>query len=226
MNPLEAMPHHPAEIAMPKLLLVEGKDEENFFRVMLSHMGIHDVQPWEVGGKQQFASKFPGILVATGFEQVEKYAIIRDAEDDSIAAFQSVRDLLERHEQACPEKPGEFAAGSAGQPAVGVYIMPGGGRSGMLEDLCLATVSGHPVIRCVHSYMECLRASLQKKPSDEQRHPAPPYYPANPTKTSALAFLAGLYHDVRSVGVAALKGYWNFDHAALNDLRSFLAALR
>jgi hypothetical protein len=94
----------------------------------------------------------------------------------------------------------------------------------MLENLCLETVSDHPVMPCVDRFMACLRSSLRhegRKPSKSQE----PVFPKNEVKAKAQAFLAGMREACASVGIAACKGYWNFDHSTLTDLRTFLSKL-
>ena len=40
-------------ITKPKLLIVEGRDEEEFFRPMLAELGIKDIQVTGIGGKEK-----------------------------------------------------------------------------------------------------------------------------------------------------------------------------
>ena len=67
-----------------KVLVVEGKDEINFFDAILKHIGITDIVIREVGGKGQFRKKLPALVKARGFSPadgspfVTHLAIIRD----------------------------------------------------------------------------------------------------------------------------------------------------
>ncbi|GEM_PF-1861259 len=47
-----------------KLLLVEGRDEVNFFTAFLKHTGIEDIQIIPVGGKDKFKVELPTLLNA------------------------------------------------------------------------------------------------------------------------------------------------------------------
>jgi hypothetical protein len=70
--------HEP--ITRSRVLLVEGKDEVNFFIALLKHMGIgDDVQVLEVGGKDKFPDELPAFLNDPGFPRVRVYAIVREA---------------------------------------------------------------------------------------------------------------------------------------------------
>lgn len=106
-----------------------------------------------------------------------------------------------------------------------IFILPGNQQTGMLESLCLQTVTDHPVMICVESFMNCLREHLETKPEGDVKIRSKPYFPKNTEKARLLAFLAGLHESMTSVGVAAQKGYWPFDHEALSDLRDFLKTL-
>ena len=47
----------------------------------------------------------------------------------------------------------------------------------------------------------------------------------HPEKARAHAYLTTMPHPHASVGVAAQKGYWNFDHEAFEGVRRFLMSL-
>jgi hypothetical protein len=205
-----------------KVLLVEGKDEVNFFGALLKHCGLENVDIREVGGKDKFPNELSAFLLSFD-HQVQAYAIIRDADSGAAAAFQSVTDLLKNNKEPIPTAPEQYA--NSDKRRVGVFIMPGNQEEGMLEDLCLQTVAEHPVMSCVEGYLQCLQYSLTDKPSDQPKQSGQAYFPKNRSKAKAQAFMAGMHETVNSVGVAAQKGCWNLNHASLNDLKSFIQAL-
>ncbi len=205
-----------------KVLLVEGKDEVNFFNALLKHWGIEGVTVQEVGGKDKVPTEIQSFLLTFG-GQVKGYAIIRDADRDSGAAFQSVVSLLQKQGEPFPESIGGYGENAARR--VGVFIMPGNQDEGMLEDLCLQTVAEHPVMACAERYFSCLGENLVSLAPDQPKQPGQHYFPKNPSKAKAQAFLAGMHGTFASVGVAALNGCWNFDHPALDDLKAFLTGL-
>jgi hypothetical protein len=200
----------PDKIEKNRVLLVEGKDEVNFFRALLRRMGNPEVQVVEIGGIDKFRTELPAFLNDPGFGRVTHYAVVRDAEKSAKAAFQSVAGVLRKHNQPCPQKPAAFASKS--RRKVGVFIMPGRSDHGMLEDLCLQTVAEHPAMECVDEFIRCLRSKL--KP-----------FPKNESKARASAFLAGMPETCYRFGEAAQKGYWDLSHPALNDLKAFLSRL-
>lgn len=193
-----------------KVLAVEGKDEVNFFDALLKHLGItDDVEVRDVGGKYQFKSKLPALVRTTGFSDVEVFVIIRDADTDANAAFESIRDILKGQDLEPPSQINQF---SDGNPRIGIFIMPGNSDTGMLEDLCLKTVEEQPAMECANVFIDC--ASGLGDP------------PQVMAKAKAQVFLAAMPEIANSVGVGAQKGYWNFNSNELDDLISFIDNLR
>ncbi len=220
------MPSKPSqltEITQEKVILVEGEDEVNFFEALLNHLGLANIQIIQVGGKDQFRVEFPTFLTLPNINKVTAYAIIRDADTSDKATFESIRKLLYEKLQPCPQQQGQFA--SSASLKVGVFITPGNAETGMLENLCLQTVVDHPIIPCVESFMNCLKGKIERKKPEELRDEGKAYYPKNEHKAKVQAFLAGMYETTVSLGLAAKKGYWPFDHMALANLRNFLKKL-
>ena len=155
---------------------------------------------------------------APGFQNVRRLGVVSDAEtsDDPVRtaerAFQSMRSALENAGLPVPARPAEFTDPDADRLAVAVLILPGGNREGMIETLLCETFAGTAVDRCIADFFRCVEES------DEPIH--------RPDKARAHAYLATKPDPHVSVGVAAQKGYWNLDHAALEDVRGFLASLQ
>jgi len=95
----------------------------------------------------------------------------------------------------------------------------------MLEDLCLSTVANHPVSSCVDVYIDCLHENLEYEKGNISKDPCKYYFPKNEAKAKMHAFLAGMNKFVPSLGIAAKKGYFNFDSEILNDIKVFLQKL-
>lgn len=79
----------------------------------------------------------------------------------------------------------------------------------MLEDVCLESVSGDPVISCVEQYFSCLSDGDLPQPE-------------RPSKEKARMFLATREPPEHQVGRAAEKGYWPFEHPAFATVKEFL----
>ena len=189
-------------------LLVEGKDAQNFFKEFVRRLSLPDVDVQDFGGVDQFRQFLAAFVAAPNFGNVRSIGIVRDAEQADHAAFQSVRDTLERASLPAPQRPDE----SIGQdPSVRVLILPGDGQPGMLETLLCRTLAENPVARCIDDFLRCAEESGQ--------------HVQRPDKARAHAWLATQPLPQVSVGVAALKGYWNLDHHALEGIREFLTGL-
>ncbi len=204
-------------IAKPKILIVEGRDEEMFFDAALrDHLGLTDIQIMPIGGKTQLSRNLTGLVNVAGFPTVQSLAILRDADltapgathTSAAQAFQSVCGSLQHVGLPCPAAHGQFAAGP---PRVGIFIVPNGVDDGMLETLCLMSVASLPEFPCVDSYFQCL-----------QGHGA---IPNNPHKARAHAWLASRPEPDRRVGEAAQAGYWPWDSDAFRDLWTFIGSL-
>ncbi len=89
--------------------------------------------------------------------------------------------------------------------------MPGSFESGMLEDLCIKTVQETPAMECVDGFIHCVQALDNP--------------PRNMAKAKAQAYLAAMPKITSSVGVAAMKNYWNFDSDELFPLKQILSSI-
>jgi hypothetical protein len=204
----------PTIITSQKLLAVEGFDEKNFFEKLLTLMSINDFQIESVGGKGNFKTQFPALLLMPGFYApdqtplVTHIAIIRDKDQDN--AFESIKNIVSG---AGLDPPRENARFSNGIPRVGIYIMPGPKIKGkMLEDLCLQSVQSHPAMSCVNQFTDCI--SKLSSP------------PTNMSKAKVQAFLAAQPEIVPSLGIGAQKNYWDFKSSAFDELKTFLNHLK
>lgn len=201
----------PLEIVHPKVLLVEGKDEMNFFEKFLQFLNISDVQPFKTGGKENLKNKFPAILKNQSFKQNAKtIAIIQDSDQlDPSATFQSICHTLKENNLTPPSSLGKFSESTPYK--IGVFIIPNNQKQGMLESLCLESVQSDPRMDCVKKYFDCLNSKLENED-----------LPKNQFKASVRAFLSGFPEDISSLGLASQKNIWDFSHSAFSPLASFL----
>ena len=109
---------HGASLNVPKpqqpksaiQLLVEGKDQCNFFGAFVDHLDITRFQIQDFGGVDEL-NGFLGVMVKqSGFrDTVKMLGIVRDAETSAERAFQSVRSSLHNARLPVPDRPGERA---------------------------------------------------------------------------------------------------------------------
>ncbi|MEW6664576.1 MAG: DUF3226 domain-containing protein [Thermodesulfobacteriota bacterium] len=194
------------QIVKTKLLIVEGKDEELFLTAMLGHLNMDDVQVAEVGGKGNIRPALKEIAKEPAFSKVEALGVIRDADTDPNAAFKSVKAALIAARLPTPKRPLQPVKGT---PRVNVMILPSSERKGALEDLCLAAIDEHPVNTCIVEFFNCLK---------EKATP----FPKELSKAKVRVFLSSREDPTLPLGLAAMKGYWPFDNAVFEPMRTFL----
>ena len=189
------------EIKLGVQLLVEGKDQQNFFKAFIEHLSLKGIQVQNFGGVDQLSPFLKQFVKAPHFSIVKKIGIIRDAEDKSIEdVHKSIQSALESTDLPTDND------------LVKVFILPDNKNEGMLETLLCKTFADTGENSCINSFFECVRKlpEISIKRYDKAR---------------AHAFLATREDPHVSVGVAAKKGYWDFNHDALADVKSFLRDL-
>ena len=199
------------EITEPKILAVEGKDEQNFFRAFIKSLSLGKIQVMDIAGKTQFKDRLGALTSTPGFPQVESLGVVRDADDNPIGAFQSVCASLENAKLPVPDRPWHFQTGTH---KVIVMIMPDGTSDGMIEDLCLKAVQSDIAMPCVREYIECL-----------QREGVTISNPRVLSKARVQTFLASKPETGISLGIAALKGYWPLSDQTFDQVRQVLQNL-
>jgi hypothetical protein len=193
-------------ISEPNILIVEGDEDKLFFEALIEHLRLPKIQVMSIGGKTQIRRNLKTLTISSGFSMVRFLQIIRDADEDPPAAFQSVRDALQAANLPVPDSP-VVVAGR--QPSVAVMILPDESTQGALEDLCLQAVAPDPAIACVKQYFLCLeQQGLQ--------------LPKNVSKAKVHAFLASRAEADKRLGEAAQAGYWPWNSNAFDQLKNFL----
>ncbi|MGB9181416.1 MAG: DUF3226 domain-containing protein [Pyrinomonadaceae bacterium] len=199
----------PSELDKPKLLIGEGKDEVRIFGALLIHLGLDDVKVEEYGGKDNLPYYLDALVLRPGFANLTSLGVTRDADTDALSAFTSLSNHLNNREFVTPSSSGNIEAGS---PRVGIMILPDGQRSGMLEDVCLDALQTDLSIRCVDEYFECVRATKESLPNLI-------------SKARIHAWLATQNPPDMRLGIAAQRGFIDWNSPAFNPLKDFLTAL-
>jgi hypothetical protein len=199
----------PESISHPILVVVEGKEEVALFDALAKHMGLSDIQPTDTGGKVGLAAKLELLRRGSGFERVRAIGVVQDADRDHQGRFKSVCGALRRARLPVPtcelEPVGEH-------PRVVVLIVPGEGRPGALEDICLEAVQNEPAMACVESFFQCLKGAGVPAPREL-------------SKAKTRVFLASRPKPDLALGVACAEGYWPLKGKAFDDLRKLLSLL-
>lgn len=208
----------PESIERGAQLLVEGKDERNFFEGFIEHLQLPDIQIQVLEGRDRLRDSLETLAGATAFRNVRSIGIVRDADESAGAAFQSVQTSLRNANRTVtawssvdfpvPDRPEERTGDGL---SLNVLILPGDGDDGMLETLLCKTIAGTAVDRCIDGFFRCAGES------GSRIH--------RPDKARARAYLATTPDPHLSVGVAAKRDRWNLDHEAFDHVRRFLKSL-
>jgi hypothetical protein len=191
-----------------KFLFCEGKNDKAVIQSLLKHLGLEARVEW-TGGKDNLSNFLEEVSKRPEFAQqeVEAFGIFRDANGNGAAAFTSVRAALQQNNFVSPDTDGAYGNGS---PRVGICIVGVGGR-GMIEDVCLKSVSDSPEFPCVEEYFAC----IAKKSSRSDFS----------SKAKVRVWMASHVDHEYYVGKAAEEGYWPWNHSAFDSLKNFLKAL-
>ena len=200
----------PEPLSKTKLLLVEGRDDYEFFRALLAHLGgMPEIDIRQYLGKDNFRNYMRALKLVRGFSAVTSIGIIRDADETSDGAFRSVKDALVAVGISAPD---ESMQRSEGSPSTAIAILPPGQSKGELEDLLLSSVNGDPAISCVDAYISCLQTHGLKLPNKL-------------SKARLRTFLASREEPHLLTGQAARTGYFPWSSTPFESVIQFLQLL-
>ena len=84
-----------SDVESEVLLLVEGTDEVRFFYALLKSLDRGHIQIASVDGKDNFAPVLKNVLMTfRNYQRLRRLVLVRDADDNAQAAFQSLRSAL------------------------------------------------------------------------------------------------------------------------------------
>jgi len=198
------------EIIEPNLVIGEGDEEKFILEALFAHLELKSVQAMGIGGKNNLKENLKMLKGSPKFESVSSIAILRDADSNPRGAFQSVQNALRGADLPIPDRPLEWAGD---KPRIKVMIVPETERAGMLEDICLESVSADPAMECVERYFECLNTRQVQMEAGKI------------SKAKANAFLASRPDPDKRLGEAAKAGYWPFANPAFDQLKNFLRSI-
>lgn len=191
-----------------KFVFCEGKDDVAVVRGLAAHLKL-EIQVEEYLGKDKLPLFLESLKTRPEFAQqkVAAFAVLRDANGNSAAAFTSVCSALQQNGFSVPNADGSFSDSGL---RVGIFIVGVNGR-GMIEDVCLNSVGEQPEFSCVEDYFNCIaKKSARSKFS---------------SKAKVRVWMAShTDYDLR-VGKAAEEGYWPWESPAFDSLKNFLTAL-
>ena len=206
-----------------KLLLVEGNDDLRFFRALSQAIGTADVFVDSYNGKPNLGNDLSDRVRSPGFQAVSSLGIVRDADESSNSAFDSVIGSLRRGGLPTPNAPADPVERDGLR--VSVLILPPDEQEGELENVCLSSIVGTPDFQCVESYFDCLS---KVEPVISANHIAKArlhsYLSIGPVHTTVEGNITRRRPGLR-LGEAADAGVWDWTSPAFERVTSFLKNL-
>lgn len=200
-------------IDQPKQLLVEGQDDLRIFCELAKRMDISDIQINSYGGYPKLRPYLKTFVALPGFQSVSSLAVVTDANSNRTDREKGIRDALySALNLTAPSSPLEMK--SHGCLSLVYLVVPPDSETGMMEDVCLASISTDPAIDCVDAYFECVRSTSLPGPNETQT-----------SKARVHAFLASREHPGLRLGEAAESGIWQLDAEAFSPLKELLSKL-
>jgi hypothetical protein len=193
-----------------KFVFSEGKDDLAVIRGVAKSINLENLRIEETEGRNNLGRVLKAFRARPEFtrNEISAIGVIRDADDDGNAAFQSVRDALISNGFKAPDQNGGFAPGNI---KAGVLIIGPNNGKGMVEDLCLNSVSDRPEFGCVDDYFRCIAQKSSKQTFS--------------SKARVRVWMASqVDYDLR-VGKAAEEGYWPWGSPAFDSMKEFLRQL-
>lgn len=202
------------EIQKTKLLIVEGNHERDFFQAWFQQLDIEDIQVMPIGGKTQLRNNLGPLVKRPAYRDVLSLVVMRDADDDPQAAFQSVADAFIAHGIPVPATP--WILRQDATPKTGIVLAPRANAIGALEELLLETIQTDPLCGEAHQFIQNAVNTLR---GNGDRNPSPAH---KQCKARTHAYLATFEEPDKDPGKAALAGVWNFNHPCLQPLLQIL----
>lgn len=210
MNDSKSKISYSISLEKEKVIVVEGRDDEMFFKKLLEKLKIIDIQVFKIGGKGEFKNKFQKVPKFPGFKNVKKIVIILDADKSYQNAKQSIKDNINKKFKASDE-PLVF---SSSNPNVAYFIMPNNKDKGMMETLCIASQKNSPAMKQVDKFIDEVNSDdkIKKKPKNEDKAKAQAYLSVMPKISYGMAY-------------GVVKNYWNLDYSDFQKLIDFLKSI-
>lgn len=203
------------------LVFCEGKEDRLVFEKLAALEGLEDVSFEDYGGKNNLVNQLKALQKRKDFaqNQIRVIAITRDADDSHDTAWQSLCGSAQSAFGVSLTVPGQIVSMPGRHPkdpAIGVtgWVLPGNRQPGMLESLCLESVSGQPAYHCLAEYVSCL-----EKTTDAALHPKAMFHAWVVSHTD---FKDKDYN----IATAVKEDRFAWSDSAFDELRAFLKSLK
>ncbi len=197
-------------IFQSKLLLVEGRDDQEVFKFLCRLGGIDNIQIIRYGGRDKLRNFISNLLRIDGFNDVTALGVVMDADTNANATKDRIVNALNNVDLPVPSRALELNV--LGFPRVVFLVLPCGESSGELEDVCLASIEDEDALQCVEEFLTCVEdrgITIRKK-----------------SKARLQAYLSTKRDPDKRIGEAMNAGYFSKDSDAFKPLRSLLTILK
>ena len=132
----ETIRQRPLEIVRDRVVVGEGKDEVDLVRHVLGNLR-DQVQVVDARGRDNIARLLRLVARSDGFRSARSLGVVLDADEDPVEAFTRTAHAMERAGLPRPPRAEEVTDGPV---RCGVFVLPGQGRAGSVEDVYLPMV--------------------------------------------------------------------------------------
>lgn len=144
------------------LVLCEGKEDLLVIQALAKHAGLEGKLTFQqYGGKDKLRENLHQLKASPEYARGEytRILVTRDADIDFESSWQAVKDSIAEAFFCTTAQPGEWSKPEAG-PAIAGWIIPGPGKTGMIETLCLdsSRAKTPEIFVCLDSFVSCLKS--------------------------------------------------------------------
>ncbi|MDD3436759.1 MAG: hypothetical protein PHC64_06390 [Candidatus Gastranaerophilales bacterium] len=212
-------------IEKERLLLVEGNGDRDFFRCLLSDIGIENIQVVCFGGKDSLTSKkgfideLSVILLSKEKVDIKVVGIVLDADLSQIdSRIDKVNTFIEKInsrkiKNLFFEKIKKCGTFTKNKTKIGTFIMPDCKNQGMLETLCIKSLEQEPIFNCIENYISCVTGILGTLEKVDKRKVQ--IYIAAKTKDC----------EEKNIGHAINSEMFDLSHNVFNEIKDFLTIM-
>ncbi len=142
------------------LVLCEGKEDLLVIQTLAKHAGLEGKLTFQqYGGKDKLRAYLHQLKASPEYARGEysRILVTRDADSDFASSWQALKDSIAEAYSCETTTPGEWIKIENG-PEIAAWIIPGPGKTGMIETLCLESsrTKSPKVLECLDSFMSCL----------------------------------------------------------------------
>ena len=142
------------------LVLCEGKEDLLVIQSLAKHAGLESKLTFQqYGGKDKLRAYLHQLKASPEYARGEYSQILvtRDADSEFASSWQALKDSIAEAFSCEPTTPGEWVKHEA-EPEIAAWIIPGPGKTGMIETLCLESSRAKipEVFKCLDSFVGCL----------------------------------------------------------------------